>query len=292
MSEAAPFPPAPTDDLGELVEVGPVRLWCAQEGTGPPLVLLGGFTAGHYIFDLVWRALRERFRLIAVEPRGLGASDRPDPSDTPYDVDTWAQDLHDLLDVVGVGTTSIWAQGFSSYYALRFAARWPERVAGLAAYTDVWAGDPGKGYDGIWDVYRTVVERFGTRGFGARMLAHLFEVTSPAWFYPWEQRNIEATLHPDTAAATVGYCLTEADVRDDLEHVAAPVLVLQGDQDWRGAKGDPEHDASLALMRERIEQLEVATVPDTHPGYVLIQQPDACVDRLGSFLERAAVGRG
>lgn len=292
MITAPTFPPAPIDDLGELLDIGSVRLWCAQEGSGPPLVLLGGFTAGHYVFDLVWRMLRERYRLIAIEPRGLGASDRPDPAGDAYGVDVWAEDLRELLDLIGVDAPTIWAQGFSTYYALRFGARWPERVTRLVTYTDVWAGDPGKGYGAIWDVYRTIVDRFGTRGFGARMLANLFEVTSPAWFYAWEQRNIEAILHADTVAATVGHCLTEADVRDDLGDVSAPVLVLRGDQGWQGGAGDAATDASLELMRERIGRLEVATIPDAHPGYVLIQRPNACVERLVEFLDGAAVGEG
>jgi pimeloyl-ACP methyl ester carboxylesterase len=284
----AAFPPAAIDDLGRLVETGRVPLWVAEDGVGPPLVLLGGFTAGHYVFDLVWPTLRERNRLIAVEPRGLGASGRPDPLTHPYGVDVWAEDLCALLDTLEVDRANVWAQGFASYYALRFAARWPDRIGALVSYTDVWAGDPGKRYAAIWEVYRTIVEQFGTRGFGARMLANLFDVPSPSWFYAWEQRNIETILHEETVSATVGYCLTEADVRNDLERVEAPVLVLQGDGGWQGDRREPSEDASLALMRERLARLEIAVVEDAHPGYVLVQRPEECAGKVQRHIDRVA----
>jgi pimeloyl-ACP methyl ester carboxylesterase len=282
----ATFPPAATDERGRLVQTPRVPLWVAEDGSGPPLVLLGGFTAGHYVFDLVWPLLRERNRLIAVEPRGLGASGRPDPRTSSYGVDVWAEDLYELLDTLGIDRAHVWAQGFASYYALRFAARWPDRIGALVSYTDVWAADPGKRYAAVWEVYRTIVEQFGTRGFGARMLAHLFEVSSPSWFYSWEQRNIEATLHEETVAATVGYCLTEADVRGDLERVAAPVLVLQGDGGWQGDLREPSDDESLSMMRERLSQLEIAIIEGAHPGYVLLQRPDECASRVQRHIDR------
>ena len=218
--------------------------------------MLGGFTAGHYVFDLVWAQLRGRNRLITWEPRGLGGSDCPDPGRADYGVDAWARDLlarrpsrgraHEHL---GAGVRDVLRR------ALRPPlARTDRRVDRL--YRRV-GRRPGKGYAAIWEVYRTIAEQFGTTGFGARMLANLFDVPSPAWFYAWEQRNIEAVLHPETLAATVGHCLTQADVREDLAGVDAPILVLQGDQGWQGERRAADEDASLALMRERLRRLEV-----------------------------------
>jgi pimeloyl-ACP methyl ester carboxylesterase len=274
------------DEIGEVREIDGVRLWTAIEGEGPTVLMLGGFTAGHNVFELVWPLLRDRFRLVAWEPRGLGESDSPDPSELDYGVDLWAGDLERLVDWLGGEPVLIWAQGFSTYPALRLAARRPDLVRGLVSYTDVWAGDPAKGYAAIWKVYDAIVEGFGTTGPGARMLANLFDVPEPAWFLAWEQVNIERILHPATVPATVGHCLTDADVRDDLAAVRAPVLVLQGDGDWGTGTDDP--DPSLALMRERLGSLlETTVIPGAHPGYVLIQRPEACAEAVGAFFERA-----
>jgi metallophosphoesterase superfamily enzyme len=91
-------------------------------------------------------------------------------------------------------------------------------------------------------------------------------------------------VHADTAARTVGYCLTEADVRAELSVVRAPFLVVQGDIGWAGERVDPDDDPSLALMREAMPQLEVRVIEGAHAGYVLAQQPRQCVEAVRAFL--------
>ena len=273
-------------DCGRLHDVGAVRLWAHDDGgTGEPLFLMGGWTAGHFQFDLA-RAHLAGHRLLTWEPRGLGPSDRPDPARHRYDLDVLSDDLRDLLELLGVTRTHLWAGGFASYNAIRFAARHPARVGALVTYNDVWAGDPRMGYARIWRRYREIVERHGTRGAGARMLARTFGVDDPPWFEDWEAANIEQTSHPDTVEALVGFGSLHADVRDDLAAIAAPVLVLRGALGWDGAAMDEREDPSLQLMRERVRDLEVATIPGAHPGYAVVQRPRECARAVVCFLAR------
>jgi pimeloyl-ACP methyl ester carboxylesterase len=191
----------------------------------------------------------------------------------PYSVAVWSEDLRALLDALELERTHIWALGFGSYIAHHFAARHPERVGALVTYTDVWSGDPQKGYPKIWEVYSAIVRNFGTKGFGARVLANVFDVSDVPWFGAWEARNIEDVLHPHTVAATVGHCLTDVDVRGDLAAIQAPTLVLQGGRTWDGRTIDPSEDPSLQLMLERVPDIDVHLIADTHPGYVAVQKP-------------------
>jgi hypothetical protein len=62
--------------------------------------------------------------------------------------------------------------------------------------------------------------------------------------------------------------------------------VLQGDRSWDGRPVDESQDASLALMRERVRSLEVATISSAHPAYVLVQKPEECARTVRTFLER------
>lgn len=274
-------PPPALDDPGRVVDVGGLELWCSDVGDGEPLFLLGGFTAGHHVWDFV-RPYLAGLRTITWEPRGLGFSARP-PG--PYSVELWADDLVRLLDALEVERAHVWAGGFGNYIGVRLAAAYPDRVGAVAGYTDVWAGDPAKAYDRIWNVYSAIIENFGTTGFGARMLTGIFDVPL-AWFPAWEARNVEEVVHADTAARTVGYCLTEADVRDELPRIRAPFLVVQGDVGWAGERVDPDDDPSLALMREAMPQLEVAVIEGAHAGYVLAQEPQRCAATVLDFLHR------
>jgi pimeloyl-ACP methyl ester carboxylesterase len=274
-------PPPSLDDPGRIVDVGGLDLWCSDVGEGEPLVLLGGFTAGHHVWDFVRPYLAE-LRTITWEPRGLGRSARPPGR---YSVELWADDLARLLDVLEVERAHVWAGGFGNYIAVRFAAAYPERVGAVAGYTDVWAGDPAKAYARIWNVYSAIIDNFGTAGFGARMLTGIFDVPLP-WFPAWEARNVEEVVHVDTAARTVGHCLTDADVRAELARIGAPFLVVQGDIGWAGERVDPEEDPSLTLMRGAIPQLEVAVIEGAHAGYVLAQEPKRCAETVLDFLRR------
>ena len=286
-----PFAGRTEPDDGAVVETPRVPLWVHDTGgEGEPVLLLGGFTAGHFAFDFVRPLLRTPRRLITWEPRGLGRSACPDPEAEPYSVAVWAEDVAALLDALELERVQVWALGFGSYIAHRFAAAHPDRLGALVTYTDVWARDPAKGYPQIWEVYGAIVRNFGTTDFGARVLANVFDVSDVPWFGAWEARNIEAVLHPETVAATVGYCLLEADVRDDLAAITAPTLVVQGSRTWDGRELEPADDPSLTLMRERIADLEVASIADTHPGYVYVQQPERAAAAAEAFLDAHPLG--
>ena len=84
--EFDPFAARSTPDCGSDVETDRVSLWHHDTGgDGEPVLLLGGFTAGHFAFDFVRPELAGH-RLITWEPRGLGRSACP-PG--PYSVAAW-----------------------------------------------------------------------------------------------------------------------------------------------------------------------------------------------------------
>jgi pimeloyl-ACP methyl ester carboxylesterase len=139
-------------------------------------------------------------------------------------------------------------------------------------------------YDRIWNVYESIVANFGTTGIGARMLAGIFGVSDPPWFIDWEALNVEQVSRLETVAATTGFGCLHADNRDDLARIKAPTLVLRGDRGWDGSRLDESADPSLQLMLEQVPDIEVATVPDAHPAYVVMQKPEECAAIAKAFL--------
>jgi pimeloyl-ACP methyl ester carboxylesterase len=271
-------------DLGDYAEVNAVRLWYQDTGgTGEPLVLVGGFTSGHYIFDFARPYLGNR-RLITWEPAGLGLSDRPSPSTRPYSAEVWAEDLRVLLAHLNVERTAVWSVGFGSYISFRLAAEYPDLISRLVTYTDVWAGDEVKQYPRRWPPLKAIVDRHGTRGIGARLLNGTFVVSGVPWFTDWGAANVEETVHADTVRSTVGYGLLEADIRDDLHRVQAPVLVLMGGDTLDGGPADLEADPSLAVIRERVADVEVDVIDGSHPSYVVVQHPERCAASVVRFI--------
>jgi pimeloyl-ACP methyl ester carboxylesterase len=110
-----------------------VRIHYRVEGEGPPLVLQHGFTqciedwyeAGYI------DALKGDFRLILVDARGHGASDKPhDPAAYPLEIR--AGDVVAALDALGIEKAHFWGYSMGSWIALGMAAYAPDRVNALA----------------------------------------------------------------------------------------------------------------------------------------------------------------
>jgi pimeloyl-ACP methyl ester carboxylesterase len=59
------------------VEVNGVRLHCVVEGEGPLVLLLHGFPETSHAWRKQMPALVTRFRVVAPDLRGFGASDKP-----------------------------------------------------------------------------------------------------------------------------------------------------------------------------------------------------------------------
>jgi pimeloyl-ACP methyl ester carboxylesterase len=270
---------------GRMVDIGGIELWCHDDrGAGEPLLLLGGPSVGHFHFDYVRPFLRD-YRLITWEPRGFG----PSGQGGPYSVDVWAADLERLLDTLELERAHVWANAFSSYIGFAFAAAQPRRIGALVTSTDVWAGDPAKGYAGAWDAYRGVIDTHGTSGEGAARLARLYALTEPTWFTDWFELSVAEVLHAGTAAETIGYLCTEADVRDRLSAVEAPVLVLHGDRNWDGRPLTTSADTSLELLHTRIPHVKVETL-HAHPVHLILQKPVEAAARATHFLRGHSLG--
>jgi len=109
-----------------------VRIHYKVEGTGPPLVLIHGFLA-----DLeYWRqlgyveALKSSYRVILIDMRGHGQSDKPhEPAE--YGETQRVGDILAVLDAEGVQRAHVWGYSKGGIDGFLLAHHAPERVASL-----------------------------------------------------------------------------------------------------------------------------------------------------------------
>jgi pimeloyl-ACP methyl ester carboxylesterase len=133
--------PAPHRAMG--VQVAPnVKLHVLDfGGTGMPLVFLSGIGNNAHVFDGFAQRFTKEHRVIAITRRGFGESSHPDG---PYDQPTLAADIHAVLNSLGIGRAILAGHSIGGYELTHFAARHPDRVAGLIyldAGTDPIAAD-------------------------------------------------------------------------------------------------------------------------------------------------------
>jgi pimeloyl-ACP methyl ester carboxylesterase len=107
------------------------RIHYEVEGTGEPLVLYHGLTgSGERWRDTGYIALGDTYRLILVDARGHGRSDKPhEPA--AFGRMKQAADVIAVLDDLGITTTRFWGHSMGGDVALTLGRHYPDRVSAL-----------------------------------------------------------------------------------------------------------------------------------------------------------------
>ncbi|HEX4816257.1 MAG TPA: alpha/beta hydrolase [Nonomuraea sp.] len=103
-------------------------------GSGPTVVLVHSTVCDRRMWDPQVPALVDAgFRVVRCDLRGFGQTPMPD---RPYNN---AQDVADLMDLLGAEQAALVAASGGGRAALEIAARWPERVTALVLLSTAWA---------------------------------------------------------------------------------------------------------------------------------------------------------
>jgi pimeloyl-ACP methyl ester carboxylesterase len=121
--------------------VGGVRLHYVEGGSGAPVLLLPGWPQSWYAWRFVMPLLAAAGRrVIALDPRGMGDSDRPTSG---YDVGTVAAEIHAFVDHLHLterGPVDVVAHDIGTWLAFAYAADWPSDIRRLAVFEAVLPG--------------------------------------------------------------------------------------------------------------------------------------------------------
>jgi pimeloyl-ACP methyl ester carboxylesterase len=106
-----------------------VRLRCLDSGgTGPPVVLLHGLAGHAGEWDAPARLLWSRHRVLAVDQRGHGGSER-NPADVSRSA--YVQDVAVVIEGLGLGAVMLIGQSLGGHTAMLTAAAYPGLVRAL-----------------------------------------------------------------------------------------------------------------------------------------------------------------
>jgi 3-oxoadipate enol-lactonase len=246
-----------------------------HEVTGPedaPVVLLSNsLGATLEMWDPQLPALAEQYRVVRYDTRGHGRSPAPQGDST---VDDLADDVLALLDRLRITTAHVVGLSIGGMTGMRLAARNPERVDRLVVLcSSAHPGNP--------DTWRERAATARTEGTGA-----LAEAVVGRWFTP-----AFAQAHPDLVARmreTIAACDDEGyasccaavgalDLRDQLDAITAPTLVISGAED---PALPPSHQDEIAAGIRGAALLTVS--PAAHIANV--EQPQHVTDALLAHL--------
>jgi pimeloyl-ACP methyl ester carboxylesterase len=129
VGSAPDLPAGFTDQFrGHRYDLGDIALHAVTGGSGPALLLVGGWPQFWWQWRKVMPALAEHFSVIAVDPRGVGLSDMPE---TGYDSITAAGDLARLMTALGHDRFMAAGHDVGMILSYALAADHPGRVTKL-----------------------------------------------------------------------------------------------------------------------------------------------------------------
>jgi pimeloyl-ACP methyl ester carboxylesterase len=103
--------------------VNGVKLHYVEGGSGAPLVCLPGWPQTWYSYHPVAMELAKTFRVIIVDIRGMGSSEKPESG---YDKKTMATDILELVQQLGLSKVHIMGHDIGGMVAMSFAFNYPE----------------------------------------------------------------------------------------------------------------------------------------------------------------------
>jgi pimeloyl-ACP methyl ester carboxylesterase len=112
-----------------VIDVGGVafhlRVWSEE---GHPILLLHGLASSAQTWNLVAPLLAPHFRVIAVDERGHGQTEK---TETGYDLSTFVQDVQAIVDALGLTRVALVGQSWGGHVALKYAVIHPDVVSHL-----------------------------------------------------------------------------------------------------------------------------------------------------------------
>src|SRR5215208_1604983 len=155
--------------MERLVRDG-VALAYEERGAGdPPLVLVHGWCCDHTYFAPQEAYFAGAHRVVAVDLRGHGASDKPEQD---YTADVFADDLAWLCERLGITRPVVIGHSLGGIVALAVAARYPSLPAAIAALDSPLAPAPDVAtarerlVERLWGPdYRSVARQFSDQTF-------------------------------------------------------------------------------------------------------------------------------
>jgi pimeloyl-ACP methyl ester carboxylesterase len=119
--------------LVSYLEVPGARLRYEVSGAGPVLLLIPGAAADAAAFAGIAPRLRDRFTVVAYDPRGTCRSPQIGPP-SDITVQVQADDAHRVLTDVGHGPATVFGSSAGAVTGLELVARHPEQVRCLVAH--------------------------------------------------------------------------------------------------------------------------------------------------------------
>jgi proline iminopeptidase len=263
------------------------RLFVEEVGSGFPLIVLhGGPGLDHTMFRPWLDPLGDEFRLLYVDERGQGRSERTDPQTLTLDV--FARDVDLLADALGLERFALLGHSFgaiiTTWHATEVGTAAAYVISGGGDSSDALMADVEASFEKLGDL-RQVIEASWEREKSVETeeeCAQLVHDQMPFHFHgaPPPGYGSGTVFSPAVLRhfANAGY--GDFDYRPKLAAVARPTLVIVGEHDRTTTT------RAAGVLHEGIPGSDLVVIPDAgHMSYV--EAPEPYMAAVRAFLRNA-----
>ncbi len=210
------------------ITIGSMQWRYQEQGTGDPIVFVHGFPLDHRIWTEQLAGLSDRFRVIAVDLKGFGASH----STEAFTIDSMADELAEFIRAAAGGRCTLAGLSMGGYVAFSLAVRHPELLKGLAIVCSKAEADTQQGKEGRQKMAELAMKE-GSKPVAQQMLPRMFAPGT----YTSRPDLVEKLTQimegcPPTTIANACFAMRDrADRTPDLPNLAMPVAIILGEQD-------------------------------------------------------------
>jgi naphthoate synthase len=261
-------------------------LHVADRGSGPPLLLLHGFTGSGRVWDWLAARLATSYRVISPDLLGHGQSPAPTDPES-YRTEPCLDDLLAVLDERDIRRTFCLGYSMGGRIAHALALRHPQRIAGLileSASPGIADADQRAARQRADEELALRIERQGVEAFVDEWMKQpLF--ASQRILSVDRQTNARAIRHANTATGLAGSLRgvgtgAQPSYWDRLGELQIPTLLIAGELDakFRDIAGE---------MAARIPNSQLRIISDAgHATH--LENPDELLAHVQTFLRRGA----
>jgi pimeloyl-ACP methyl ester carboxylesterase len=224
-------------EVGHVTTSDGVSLYYLEAGSGKPILMIPGWSQTAEQFKHQITGLSDRYRVIAVDMRGHGESDKPGHG---YKISRLAKDVHDMIHALDLDEVNILGHSMGSsviwnYYDMFGTERLSKLLLidqmPMITSNPAWSEEERINSGAIFDpqsLYETINALAGpdgvetTRGFIGNMVTKTIPEEDKAWII---ERNLRM---PRQHAATLLYNHSTNDWRDLIPRIELPSLVVGG----------------------------------------------------------------
>lgn len=146
----------PHSEYSKFADVNGVRIHYQEKGEGVPIVLIHGYTSSTYTWKDVFEPLSQKYRVIALDLKGFGISEKPGGD---YSRRAQGEIVAGLLDYLKIEKAWIAGNSMGGETALNVALNHPEKVLGLILIDSAGVKVSGKTSLTPWYLQTPVVGR-------------------------------------------------------------------------------------------------------------------------------------